>query len=62
MRLPNNIKTLFELSRWVELKNPKTIEIYPEGNILEIREFAIKNWQTYRGIPITYRPIKMKLV
>ena len=63
MKVPNKIKTLTELVKWIEENNPKTLEISLKSNLLKIREFSTgvmnpaggySKWKHFRGIKIEY--------
>jgi len=56
MKVPNNIKYLYELVEWIKKKSPKTIEISKKSELLEtIEEFGRKRCRWFRGIRIIYK-------
>lgn len=54
MKVPEEIKTLYGLRKWVVKNNPKVIEITLDSGLNKIAEFGFQKWERYRGIPIKY--------
>lgn len=59
MNLPEEIKTLQELSLWIDENNPAQIVITEKCEIRRIREFnpywPKERWETFKGIEIIHQ-------